>query len=250
LLAADVVLSDAVGVAGGLPSAAAIRRLPTCCQLAARATDATSCREGAACPDRPRQVGSNSGHRDTRRITVLRRVTVLLVALLLALSVAVPAASAQDQDPTYVYWCFGDTSATVSRDDDIVLRCPWGAKTAGQLQMFLNHDVISFELKDGNGNVFWTLDAEDAATYWTEPVKLKASDFGFECKPDVQWLTRLLVPLGTLAAGTYTLTVNETYTNPVNDGIHTCSIEGERIPPPSLYPAGPLPTVVMTITVL
>jgi hypothetical protein len=176
-----------------------------------------------------------------------RRMSGLLVAMLLALSVAAPAASAQE--PTYVYWCFGDESVTVSQNDYIVLRCPWGAKTAGLVRMFLNGDVISFELNDGTGNVVWTLDPEEAATYWTEPVKVKASDFGFECKPDVEWLSRLLVPLGTLAAGTYTLTVNETYTHPVNDGMHTCSIEGERIPPPSLYPAGPLPTVVMTIVV-
>jgi len=176
-----------------------------------------------------------------------RRIFVPLVAALLALSTLAPAVSAQG--PTYVYWCFGDESVAVSHDDHVVLRCPWGAKTAGQLRMFLNHDVISFELKDGTGNVVWTLDPEEAATYWTEPVKVKASDFGFECKPDVQWLTRLVVPLGTLAAGTYTLTVNETYLHAVNDGMHTCSIGGERIPPPSLYPAGPLPTVVMTIIV-
>jgi hypothetical protein len=171
----------------------------------------------------------------------------LLLAMLLALSVAVPAASAQS--PTYVYWCFGDTTATVNHLDDIVLRCPWGAKTYGQMQMFLNSDVISFELKDGTGNVVWALDAEDAATYWSDPFKVKASDVGFECKPDVSWASRLTVPLGTLAAGTYTLTVNETYLHPVNDGIHTCSMDGERFPPPSLYPAGPLPTVVMTVVV-
>lgn len=178
---------------------------------------------------------------------MLRRIITLLIAMLLALAAAVPAASAQS--PTYVYWCFGDNTVTVSQTDDIILRCPWGAKTAGLVRMFLNGDVISFELKDGNGNVVWTLDAEDAATYWSDPVKVKASDFGFECRPDVQWLSRLLVPLGTLAAGTYRLTVNETYLHPVNDGMHTCSIEGQRIPPPSLYPAGPLPTVVVTIVV-
>jgi hypothetical protein len=32
--------------------------------------------------------------------------------------------------------------------------------------------------------------------------------------------------------------------------MHTCSIGGERIPPPSLYPAGPLPEVVVTITIV
>ena len=178
---------------------------------------------------------------------MLRRITTLLIAMLLSLSVAVPAASAQE--PTYVYWCFGDTTVTVSQTDDIILRCPWGAKTEGLLRMYLNSDVISFELKDGTGNVVWALDAEDAATYWSDPFKVKASDVGFECKPDVSWASRLTVPLGTLAVGTYTLTVNETYLHPVNDGIHTCSIDGERIPPPSLYPAGPLPTVVMTIVV-
>jgi hypothetical protein len=178
---------------------------------------------------------------------VLRRIITFLIAMLLALSVAAPAASAQE--PTYVYWCFGDETVTVRQTDDITLRCPWGAKTEGQMRMFLNSDVISFELKDGTGNVVWALDAEDAATYWSDPIKGKASDFGFECKPDVSWLSRLTVPLGTLAAGTYTLTVNETYLHPVNDGIHTCTIDGERIPPPSLYPAGPLPTVVMTIIV-
>ena len=36
----------------------------------------------------------------------------------------------------------------------------------------------------------------------------------------------------------------------VADGMHTCSIEGQRIPPPSLYPAGPLPEVVVTITIV
>ena len=177
---------------------------------------------------------------------MLRRLTTLLVAMLLGLSIAVPASA---QEPTYVYWCFGDTTVTVNQTDEIVLRCPWGAKTEGQMRMFLNSDVISFELTDGIGNVVWTLDAEDAATYWSDPVKGKASDFGFVCMPDVSWVSRLTVPLGTLAAGTYTLTVDETYLHPVNDGIHTCSIDGERIPPPSLYPAGPLPTVVMTIVV-
>ena len=179
-------------------------------------------------------------------IAVPRRVIAVLVVMLLALSVTVPAASAQS--PTYVYFCEFNT-VEVNHLDDIILRCPWGAKTEGQMRMFLNHDVISFELKDEAGNLVWTLDAEDAATYWTDPVKLKASDFGFDCMPDTQWLSRLLVPLGTLDAGTYTLTVNETYLHPVNDGGHTCSIDGERIPPPSLYPAGPLPTRVVTIVV-
>lgn len=178
---------------------------------------------------------------------MLRRIISLLIAMLLALSVAAPAASAQE--PTYVYWCFGDSMVTVGHTDDIALRCPWGAKTEGQVRMFLNGDVISFELRDGNGNAVWTLDPEDAATYWSDPFKVKASDVGFECKPDVTWASRLTIPLPTLPADTYTLIVNETYLHPVNDGIHTCSIDGERIPPPSLYPAGPLPTVVMTIVV-
>lgn len=178
---------------------------------------------------------------------MLRRIPTLLFAMLLALTVAAPAASAQE--PAYVYWCFGDETVTVSQTDEIVLRCPWGAKTAGLVRMFLNGEVISFELKDGNGDVYWTLGAEDAAKLWTDPVRGKASDFGFECRPDVSWVSRLVIPLGTLPADTYTLTVNETYLHPVNDGIHTCSIDGEQIPPPSLYPAGPLPTVVMTIVV-
>jgi hypothetical protein len=171
----------------------------------------------------------------------------LLVAMLLALSVAVPAASAQDT--AYVYWCFGDETVTVNRTDDIVLRCPWGARTEGLVRMFLNGDVISFELKDQGGKVVWALAPEDAAKYWTDPVRVSASDFGLECRPDVQWMSRLLVPVGTLAAGAYTLTVNETYLHPVNDGMHTCSMGGVPFPSPSLYPAGPLPTVVLSIVV-
>ncbi len=177
---------------------------------------------------------------------MLRRIIALVVAMLLALSVAAPAASAQS--PTEVDTCWSDTVA-VSQLDYIVLHCPWGAKTEGLVRMFLNGDVISFELKDETGNLVWTLGAKDAATYWSDPFKVKASDFGFECRPDVTWVSHYLVPLGTLEAGTYTLTVNETYLHPVNDGLHTCTYEGEKIPSPSLYPAGPLPTVVVTIVV-
>ncbi len=178
---------------------------------------------------------------------MLRRIITSLIAMLLALSVAAPAASAQGS-PKYFYVCFGGT-VTVSLADENVLRCSWGAKTEGQMRMFLNGDVISFELKDGTGNVVWTLDPEDAATHWSDLFEYKASDFGFECKPDVGWASLLRLPLGTLEAGTYTLTINETYLHPVNDGLQACSMDGERFPAPSLYPAGPLPTVVTTIVV-
>jgi len=56
-------------------------------------------------------------------------------------------------------------------------------------------------------------------------------------------------PLGVLDDGTYALTWSETLTHPVNDGMHTCTYQGEQIPSPSLYPAGALPTVVVTIVV-
>lgn len=177
---------------------------------------------------------------------MLRRMIGLPVAVLLALSVAVPAVSAQS--PVLVEVCWSDT-VEVSHLDDITLGCGWGAKTEGLVRMFLNGDVQSLELKDGTGHVVRALDPEDAARYWSDPFMVKASDFGFECRPDTTWASAWRYPVGTLAAGTYTLTVNETYLHPVNDGIHTCSMGGERFPPPSLYPAGPLPTVVMTIIV-
>jgi hypothetical protein len=177
-----------------------------------------------------------------------RRVFVPLVAALLALSTLAPAVSAQGE-PVLFDACFNG-QITLNAADNNTLACSWGAKTKGLVQMFVKADVRSFVLTDASGKVVWKLDPDQAAAVWSDPVTVTQSDWGFECVRDVGWFARWWYPLGALEPGTYTLTRNETYLHPVNDGMHTCSIEGERIPPPSLYPAGPLPEVVVTITIV
>jgi hypothetical protein len=144
--------------------------------------------------------------------------------------------------------CF-DGSISVDSGQDIELSCGWGAKTKGQLNEFLTADIRSFTLTNGAGIEVASLDATQAATYWRSPITLPASIIGLECVREDTWAMPWRYPLGVLDDGIYMLTWNEALTHPVNDGMHTCSIDGERIPPPSLYPAGPLPTVVMTIVV-
>jgi hypothetical protein len=101
---------------------------------------------------------------------------------------------------------------------------------------------------DADGKPVVDLDAASARAYWWNPVRLEDTDS--VCASRWYWMTPWRYPLAAgLPAGEYTVTWTETWTHPVNDGLHTCWWEGTRLAPaPSLYlgSANAVSTLVVT----
>ncbi len=166
----------------------------------------------------------------------MRRIAVLVVAALLALSALAPAASA-DEEPAIVGPCVDGLTWYAEPGQPLQFRCGWGAQTYGQMRSFLTSDVRSLMVTDETGAVVLDLDPAEAAAFWWEPMRLEAEPGELTCASRWGWLMPWRYPAEGLEAGVYTITWTETYTHPVNDGMHTCWWDdGTRWEPvPSLY---------------
>jgi hypothetical protein len=187
-----------------------------------------------------------------RRVEVLLRRKFARLALggtlLLGMTAVAPTVSAED-DPAWTPYCLNGIEIAAEPGQDLLVACGWGATTKGLMQMYINADLKSHTLTDASGHVVWSIGPEEGAAYWDTPTKGSASDAGLDCKGGSLWgaTWRYIVP--GLPAGTYTLTTDEVFKFPVNDGFHTCSYEGEPVSgTPSLYREGP-PQSVVTIVV-
>lgn len=182
-----------------------------------------------------------------------RRISGLALGgtLLLGMMAAAPIASAQEPEfPAFVPYCFNGATFDAEAGQDLFLYCDWAATTKGLVQMFTKADLKSHTLTDASGHVVWSINPKQGASFWSSPIRFLASDAGLECKQRDLWRSRWSYTVPALPVGTYTLTTNEAYSHPVNDGYHTCSFEGQPISPtPSLYPAGPQVPSVVTIVV-
>lgn len=168
------------------------------------------------------------------------RKSILALAVLLLLIATVPVAVGANGTTTVRVANDGATYV-VPPGDDIVLLNRWGAKTKGQVQMYLKAYSASYTITNEAGDVVFSLPAEDAAGLWGPIELVPPEDFGFDCPGNSLWLASWEAPVTPpLDPGAYTLVTEWTRSHPVNDGLHTCTVvdTGEpAAPPPSLFPA-------------
>jgi hypothetical protein len=179
---------------------------------------------------------------------MLRRSAIATATLGLSLALFVPPVAAQDGEAAVVYPCADGETFTVEEGQPIVLFCGWFATSKGLLVDFRTAHVGTYVLMSG-GQETWSLGAGEVAAHWSAPYQFSAAGLGLACVHEDVWVTGWEFQLGTLDPGTYTLVSDEWLTHPVNDGAHTCSFDGERIPAPSLYWTGPLYHSQVTIVV-
>jgi hypothetical protein len=170
-----------------------------------------------------------------KRKTVL---FVLLAVILLSTLLLFQVSFAQEPepDPLFVFpYEDGETFTAESADQPILLAWAWLAMTRGQLRMYLNHAYETYVMSGPEGIVL-EISAEEAEGYWGLFTPESPDFFGIDCPMPRAWWVFWSYPVGTLPPGEYTLVWNQVFDQPVNDGFHVCSFEGQPISPtPSLF---------------
>jgi hypothetical protein len=166
--------------------------------------------------------------------------SMAVVASIVLLIVALSGSVAHAQEPTVWIWAADDGATyNVTTADVLGFNDGWAAAAPGLLKMYLkaNHTSLVLTRDDTGEAVFSLTDAQIAGMY---------AGIGYGPPDEVMWegwacpMHNLYynvwhyVP-GSLPAGSYTLVETSTLDHPVNDAMHTCTIDGDPIPPPSLY---------------
>lgn len=162
-----------------------------------------------------------------------KKISLILLAVLLVLvSLGVSTQEAQAQE----YGCdLLHPGITVSADcDEIHFVLGWAAMTPGQINEYLKATQYTLTIRDGSGNVLKSVVPAEFAQFWGPAYPINPADLGVECAMPKAWETDLVLSLGKLLAGEYTLTIDENFTHPVTDGFQACWVEGFKIPV-SLY---------------
>jgi hypothetical protein len=110
----------------------------------------------------------------------------------------------------------------------------WAAMTPGQINEFLKATRDTLTLRDESGQVLKTIGPAETAVSWGTPYPIDPADLGVECGMPRAMETDSVVSLGALGPGTYSLTIERTFTHPVTDGFNACWAEGFKLPV-SLY---------------
>jgi hypothetical protein len=118
----------------------------------------------------------------------------------------------------------------------------------GLIQAYQTSSERTLVLRDASGAIAWSRGPAATQGDSLDPLWARASDFpGWVCHPDVGWWLPWETSIGTLPAGTYTLTQTEVFRHPVTDGFHQCWVEGVRLAdPPSMYRG----TIDTTVTII
>jgi hypothetical protein len=173
-----------------------------------------------------------------------------VVASIVLLIVALSGGVAHAQEPTVWLWSGvdGSTFDDVKTTDVIGFIDGWGASTPGLVKMYLKANHTSLVLKNADtGEVLLSVTDEQIAQNYLglsfgTPEEVWGA--GMVCPMPYQWYIVWQYGYGSLPAGRYTLVETWTLDHPVNDALHTCTVDGEPAsPPPSLYSAG---TVIFT----
>jgi hypothetical protein len=119
--------------------------------------------------------------------------------------------------------------------DEIHFVLGWVAMTPGQINEFLNAMQWTFTLRDDSGNVLKIITPNQVASFWSPAYAIDPADLGVDCGMPRAWETDLMLPLGKLSAGNYTITLDENFRHPITDGFNACWIDGFKIPV-TIYP--------------
>ena len=172
---------------------------------------------------------------------MLRRVMGTLAAAVLALTAFAPIASAQNEPPSgFVAPCYDGATWNATPGEPLDLLCGWTTQGGpGKIVSFLNGYTATVIIRDEDGNVVLSLDPDQLRALWGDPVTFPADDDVVACAgPTGRYVLWEYWFNAGLPAGTYTVTMTQTYTHPVTDGWQTCWFreDGSRLaPPPSLY---------------
>lgn len=164
---------------------------------------------------------------------------ILLIALVaIALVAAIPAAA---DEPVNVDPVVGGPYL-VSADDNIHLYYWYWVTTRGHVITYLKGNETSYTLQNANNEIVWSLTAEEAAPYWSEPFQIDWSEW-IDYPMPYLWAAAWEYPLGSLEfldPGIYTLTTTIYLKHPMIDGHVIRDKEtGKRIfPTPMFLPAG------------
>jgi hypothetical protein len=169
---------------------------------------------------------------------------ILLSLLLVVVSLGVSTQDAQAQK----YSCdlLHPDMTLSTKCDEIFFVLGWAAMTPGQINEFLNATQYTLTLRDGSGNVLKTITHPQVAQFWGPAYPINPTDLGVECAMPQAWETDLMLSLGKLLPGEYTLTLEENFIHPLTDGFQACWVEGIKIPV-SLYRGGDSFTASFTI---
>jgi len=167
--------------------------------------------------------------------------SMAVVASIVLLIVALSGGVAHAQEPTkWIYAACDGCTYNVTTAHVLGFNDGWSAATPGLLKMYLkaNHTWLVLTDDDTGEVVFSLSDAQIAGMYGA--VRYGPPDEvmwpGWACPmPKLYYNVWHYVP-GSLPAGHYTLVETWTLDHPVNDAMHTCTIDGKpAAPPPSLY---------------
>lgn len=175
-----------------------------------------------------------------------KKLLIVLAVVLLTTILVFQAAVAQETETLIVVAHFNGATYYVEADQPILIGTGWVATTQGQLQVYRNHSFQTFILSGPEGIVL-DLSADESEAYWG-PFQPIPYGEDIACPMPSLWRTRWGYMQEPLPPGEYTLVYTEVLTQPINDGYHTCTVDGESVPPPSLYRPGE--PFVSTVTIV
>lgn len=153
-------------------------------------------------------------------------VLLTMVMIMVSPGVSTRNAQAQGYDCDLLY-----PGMTLSAEcDEIHFVLGWVAMTPGQINVFLKAMQWTFTLRDASGNVLKIITPDQVALFWSPPYPVDPADLGVDCGMPRAWETDLVLPLGKLDAGEYTLTLDENFKHPITDGFNACWVDGYKIP--------------------
>lgn len=157
---------------------------------------------------------------------------ILLSLLLVVVSLGVSTQDAQAQK----YGCdlLHPDMTLSAKCDEIFFVLGWAAMTPGQITEFLNATQYTLTLRDEAGNILKTIAPADVAPFWGPAYPIDPAELGVECAMPQAWETDLMLSLGKLLSGKYSVTLEENFIHPLTDGFQACWVEGLKIPV-SLY---------------
>lgn len=170
---------------------------------------------------------------------------IVLAVVLLTTALVFQAALAQESEPLLVIAHADGATFYADADQPLLIGTGWIATTKGQLQVYRNHSYQTFALTGPEGTIF-DLSADESEAYWGpfDPYPFDDSD----CPMPTIWWNLWGYVQEPLPPGEYRLEYTNVITQPANDGFHTCLVDGEAVPPPSLYRPGE--PFVSTVTIV
>lgn len=153
-------------------------------------------------------------------------VLLTMVMVMVSLGVSTRNAQAQEYGCDLLY-----PGITLSAEcDEIHFVLGWVAMTRGQINVFLKAMQWRFTLRDASGNILKVITPDQVAPFWSLPYPIDPADLGVDCGMPRAWETDLVLPLGKLEAGKYTLTLDENFSHHITDGFQACWVDGNKIP--------------------